>query len=151
MFMRMIETELISKWEEEYENNVANRVLKRALTKNELSTIALKQEASADNTFKFSKEIKTLPVANQQKTGRCWIFAGLNVLREIIAKRYGLREFELSQNYLAFYDKLEKINYFLETIDDFIDADKDDRTFQHLVRIGIQDGGQLDMFVSLVK
>ncbi len=149
--MRMIKTESLVNWEKEYENDVANRVLKRALTKNELSTIALKQEASADNTFKFSKEIKTLPVANQQKTGRCWIFAGLNVLREIIAKRYGLREFELSQNYLAFYDKLEKINYFLETIDDFIDADKDDRTFQHLVRIGIQDGGQWDMFVSLIK
>ena len=36
-------------------------------------------------------------------------------------------------------------------MDDFIDADKDDRTFQHLVRIGIQDGGQWDMFVSLIK
>ena len=38
----------------------------------------------------------------------------------------------------------------MQSVDDFIDSDKDDRTLQHLVRIGIQDGGQWDMFVSLI-
>ena len=149
--MKSLDLKKLIKWEDEFNSDVANLVIKRALTKNEMDTIALKQESVPFTTFKFSKEIKTLPVANQQKTGRCWIFAGLNVLREIIAKRYGLKEFELSQNYIAFYDKLEKINYFLESVDDFIDSDKDDRTLQHIVRIGIQDGGQWDMFVSLVE
>jgi bleomycin hydrolase len=148
--MKSIDLNLLESWEKVYNEDIANLVLKRALTKNELQTIALKQESVPFTSFKFSKEIKTLPVANQEKTGRCWIFAGLNVLREIIAKRYGLKEFELSQNYIAFYDKLEKINYFLQSVDDFIDSDKDDRTLQHLVRIGIQDGGQWDMFVSLI-
>ena len=149
--MKSLDSKMLVKWEEEFNSDVTNLVIKRALTKNEMDTIALKQESVPFTTFKFSKEIKTLPVANQQKTGRCWIFAGLNVLREIIAKRHGLKEFELSQNYIAFYDKLEKINYFLESVDDFIDSDKDDRTLQHIVRIGIQDGGQWDMFVSLVE
>jgi len=149
--MKSLDSKVLVKWEEEFNSDVTNLVIKRALTKNEIDTIALKQESVSFTTFKFSKEIKTLPVSNQQKTGRCWIFAGLNVLREIIAKRHGLKEFELSQNYIAFYDKLEKINYFLESVDDFIDSDKDDRTLQHLVRTGIQDGGQWDMFVSLVE
>jgi bleomycin hydrolase len=149
--MNKIDILELEKWNKELDQDPINLVLKRALTKNEIQTIALKQESTPLTTFKFSKEIKTLPVANQQKTGRCWIFAGLNVLREIIAKRYGLKDFELSQNYVAFFDKLEKINYFLNSVDDFINADKDDRTLQHLVRVGIQDGGQWDMFVALIE
>ncbi|PKK92453.1 MAG: hypothetical protein CVV62_00255, partial [Tenericutes bacterium HGW-Tenericutes-7] len=149
--MKKVDLTLLEKWEEEFSKNLPKTILKRALNANELQTIATKQESVSKTSFKFSKEIQTLPVANQQKSGRCWIFAGLNVLREIIAKKYGLKEFELSQNYIAFYDKLEKINYFLESIDDFLEVDKDDRTLQHIVRTGIQDGGQWDMFVSLVE
>jgi len=149
--MKTVNIQELSKWENEFNLEPINLVLKRALTKNEIQNIALKQESTPLTTFNFRKEIKTLPVANQQKTGRCWIFAGLNVLREIIAKKHDLKEFELSQNYIAFYDKLEKINYFLNSVDDFIDSDKDDRTLQHLVRLGIQDGGQWDMFVALIE
>jgi len=148
--MKTVNIQELSKWENEFNLEPINLVLKRALTKNEIQNIAIKQESTPLTTFNFRKEIKTLPVANQQKTGRCWIFAGLNVLREIIAKKHDLKEFELSQNYIAFYDKLEKINFFLNSVDDFIDSDKDDRTLQHLVRLGIQDGGQWDMFVALI-
>ena len=149
--MKKVELTMLETWEKEFQNNLQKTILRRALNNNELQTIAIKQENVPKTSFKFSKEIQTLPVTNQQKSGRCWIFAGLNVLREIIAKKYGLKDFELSQNYIAFYDKLEKINYFIESIDDFLDADKDDRTLQHIVRTGIQDGGQWDMFVSLVE
>lgn len=149
--MKKVDLILLESWEQEFKDNIQKTILRRALNNNELQTIAIKQENVPKTSFKFSKEIQTLPVANQQKSGRCWIFAGLNVLREIIAKKYRLKDFELSQNYIAFYDKLEKINYFIESIDDFLDADKDDRTLQHIVRTGIQDGGQWDMFVSLVE
>ncbi|MDY0278266.1 MAG: C1 family peptidase [Acholeplasma sp.] len=149
--MKKLDLTVLESWKHEFQNNIQKTVLRRALNNNELQTIAIKQENVPKTSFKFSKEIQTLPVANQQKSGRCWIFAGLNVLREIIAKKYGLKDFELSQNYIAFYDKLEKINYFIESIDDFLDVDKDDRTLQHIVRTGIQDGGQWDMFVSLVE
>ncbi len=60
----------------------------------------------------FSVEIKTMPVTNQKATGRCWLFAGLNLMREDIARQFKLEEFELSQNYLAFWDKFEKANLF---------------------------------------
>ncbi|MDD3129628.1 MAG: C1 family peptidase, partial [Candidatus Izemoplasmatales bacterium] len=117
--MKKINNDLLENWKKEYDQDVSNLILQRALNKNEMQNIALKQESKQVTTFNFSKEIKTLPVANQEKSGRCWIFAGLNVLREIIAKTHNLKEFELSQNYIAFYDKLEKINYFLESVDDF--------------------------------
>ena len=134
-----------------FEQKPVQKALSRVLMKNELSTLFDKQEQKPLNQYKFSHEIKTLPVTAQKNSGRCWIFAGLNVLREIIAKKYNLKDFELSQNYTAFYDKLEKINYFIESIDDFLDVDQDDRTLQHILKTGIQDGGQWDMFVSLIE
>ncbi len=127
------------------------QALKRVLYANDIQTAIQKQERIPANQFVFSNEIKTLPVANQKASGRCWIFAGLNVLRELVANKYQLTSFEFSQNYTAFYDKLEKINYFIESIDDFLEVDQDDRTLQHILKNGIQDGGQWDMFVSLIE
>ena len=149
--MKKISQSNINAWTNELESDIQHKTLRRALVENELTSIAIKQERANLNTFRFSKEIQTLPVTNQMKSGRCWIFAGLNFIREKVAKKYNLKNFEFSQNYIAFYDKLEKINYFIESIDDFLTCDKDDRTLQHILNVGIQDGGQWDMFVALVE
>lgn len=66
-------------------------------------------------------------------------------------KKYNLKDFELSQNYIAFYDKLEKCNYLLENIISLKDKEKDDRTLDGLLSNGIQDGGQWDLFVNIVN
>ena len=57
-------------------------------------------------------------VTNQKKSGRCWLFAGLNLLRVRTARTLGVKDFEFSQNHLLFWDKLEKANYLLEAIID---------------------------------
>ncbi len=149
--MNNINKETLKVLQKSYDAKPKHQVLKRVLYATDLADVFTKQEEAKNTHFLFSHEIKTLPVANQKQTGRCWIFAGLNVLREIVAKKFGLKEFELSQNYSAFYDKLEKINYFIESIDDFLDVDADDRTLQHILKTGIQDGGQWDMFVAIVE
>ena len=148
--MKPITTKDLTQFEKSVQQKPVQQALKRVLYNNDILTALHKQERIPANQFMFSNEIKTLPVANQKQSGRCWIFAGLNVLREAVAKKYNLNSFEFSQNYTAFYDKFEKINYFIESIDDFLDADQDDRTLQHILRTGIQDGGQWDMFVSLI-
>ena len=149
--MKPITIEKINQLNESFNKKPVQKALSRVLMKNKLVDLFEIQEQSLANQFKFSNEIKTLPVANQKQTGRCWIFAGLNVLRELTAKKYDLKAFELSQNYTAFWDKFEKINYFIEIMDDFLTVDSDDRTLQHVLKTGIQDGGQWDMFVSLVE
>lgn len=149
--MKEINGVTLKNLQKQYANKPKHQVLKRVLVQTDLSEIFLKQEAARNTHFLFSNEIKTLAVANQKQTGRCWIFAGLNVLREKIANKFGLTNFELSQNYTAFFDKFEKINYFIESMDDFLGVDADDRTFQHLLKTGIQDGGQWDMFVNIVE
>ena len=149
--MKKISFEDLKQLESDYNEKPVQKALSRVIVKNELQGLFEKLEVKPAVQFKFSHEIKTLPVASQKQSGRCWIFAGLNLLREIVANQYGLKEFELSQNYIAFYDKLEKINYFIEIMDDFLTVDQDDRTLQHVLKTGIQDGGQWDMFVSLVE
>ncbi|MBN2300470.1 MAG: C1 family peptidase [Acholeplasmataceae bacterium] len=149
--MKKIEFKELEKLQNNYNQKPVQQALKRVLSKNELANLFDKQEQKPLTQFRFSNEIKTLPVANQKASGRCWLFAGLNVLREVIANKYNLKEFELSQNYTAFWDKFEKINYFIEAMDDFLDVEQDDRTLQHILKTGIQDGGQWDMFVSLIE
>lgn len=125
--------------------------LRRVLVRSKLSEVAEVLEQKENTQFKFSIDIKTLPITNQKASGRCWIFSGLNFLRQFVAKKLDVEEFEFSQNYVAFYDKLEKINYFLDSMDDFLTCDSDDRTLQFLLQGGIQDGGQWQMFVNLIK
>ena len=58
----------------------------------------------------FSHVVKTPDITNQKQSGRCWMFAGLNVLRVEAMKRLKVDQFEFSQTYLQFFDKLEKAN-----------------------------------------
>ena len=143
--------EKIMQWQKAYEQNETQKVMRHALYYNPLELCVSVQENCTRNQHRFSVNINTLKAVNQQTSGRCWIFAGCNLLREEIAKRLNLAQFELSENYLAFYDKLEKIHTFCELAIAMKDAKADDRTFVWLVKTGIQDGGQWDMFVNLVE
>lgn len=140
--MKAVSYQTILAMEKQYQQDIHQKAMRRALAKNSIDTIAYVSESEANTQFKFSIDIETLPVTNQKASGRCWLFAGLNVLRELVAKKYNLKDVELSQNYQAFWDKFEKINYFLEAMDDFLVCDSDDRTLKHLLQMGIQDGGQ---------
>lgn len=132
-------------------NDDKNVILRHALSKNSLYTIIASQDAEPEMDFNFDINIKTLPAANQKASGRCWIFAATNVCREIVAAKCNLSNFELSQSYLAFYDRLEKANYLLESVIELLDKDYDDRTLAFLLQNGVGDGGQWDMFVNLVN
>ena len=132
-------------------NDDKNVILRHALSKNSLYTIVASQDAEPEMDFNFDINIKTLPAANQKASGRCWIFAATNVCREIVAAKCNLSNFELSQSYLAFYDRLEKANYLLESVIELLDKDYDDRTLAFLLQNGVGDGGQWDMFVNLVN
>lgn len=101
----------------------------------------------------FSHTIPThgAPVTNQLSSGRCWLFATTNVVRLQVIKELNLKEFELSQSYLAFWDKLEKSNTFLENSIELADKALDDRVFGFLKTAPTNDGGQWDMVTNLIK
>ncbi len=148
---KAVSMEALAGYQKKYDDNQLAKVMTRALNKNTISTIAVEPSVLVKDKMNFSIDIPTMTATNQQGSGRCWLFAGLNVLREIVAKKCGIKEFELSQNYAAFYDKFEKINYFLESVIDLRDRSCDDRTLNWVLHTGIQDGGQWDMLVNVIK
>lgn len=99
----------------------------------------------------FEVDLIGLPVENQKKSGRCWLFAATNLLREQIAKKLNLEDFSLSNAYLAFWDKVERCNFFFEAIIKNIDKEVTDRLVQHFLNLGLEDGGQWDMAVNLIN
>lgn len=149
--MKELRKEKLENIEQEYRKEISYTIARRALAKNRISDLVRVNEQTENTRNMFSIDLKTLPVTNQERSGRCWIFAGCNIIREKIAKKYNLKDFELSENYIAFYDKLEKCNYLLESIISLKEKEKDDRTLDHLLSEGIRDGGQWDMFVNIIN
>ena len=149
--MKELTKDFLNEIEGEYLNNDLYTIARHALTNNSISSIAKVNEQTEFTRNRFSIELKTLKVTNQKASGRCWIFAGCNVLREIVAKKYNLKEFELSQNYIAFFDKLEKCNYLLESVIKLKNDSSEIRTLDTILQRGIEDGGQWDLFVNIVK
>lgn len=138
-------------FEESLSKDAGRIALRNAIIKNGINSVSQNFDSVADMRHEFSVEIKTGKITNQFISGRCWLFAGLNLLRQKIMNKYNIKNFELSQNYPMFFDKLEKANFFLENILDTLDEDKYSRIIMWLLKDPIQDGGQWDMFVNIVN
>ena len=73
-----------------------------------------------ENVHVYSHKVEEVkPVTNQKSSGRCWLFAALNVARQPFVKHYNLEDFEFSQAHLFYWDKIERANYFLQNISEF--------------------------------
>lgn len=128
-----------------------NLLAMNVITQTDLDVAALDRDLVNRIDHTYSELIKTGKATSQGKTGRCWIFAGLNTLRIGALRKLELDEFELSQTYLMFWDKLEKANYFLENIIETSDEAIDSRIIMWLLANIVPDAGQWDMFVNLVR
>ncbi len=146
-----ITQEQLNAWSDRYNASEARQIATLALSKASVADAAYSRAGAFAMRHKFSIDIPTLPVTNQERSGRCWLFAAANVLRERIAKRLNLEAFELSQSYLAFWDKFERANYFLECMLETASLPTDDRTVSFLLQTGVHDGGQWDMFANIVR
>ena len=141
----------LNAWSREYQSSRERQLSTMALSRSDIQDVAYVCAGEDKMRHKFSLELKTLPVTNQKHSGRCWLFAAANVLRERIAKDLKLENFELSQSYLAFWDKFERCNYFLNAMLELADRPTDDRTVSFLLQTGVHDGGQWDMFANIVR
>jgi bleomycin hydrolase len=132
-------------------DNALSDVMKNAIIANGIEAVAFNNTSRIELQNNFSHEIKTGKITSQEKSGRCWMFAGLNLFRPQVIKKLNVEDFEFSQNYLMFFDKLEKANYFLESILRTIDEEIYSRIIMWILDDPLQDGGQWDMFVNLVN
>ncbi|WP_375490394.1 aminopeptidase C [uncultured Jatrophihabitans sp.] len=135
----------------EFDADPANHLLQNALTRTKVDEVALDHRIAVSVDRSVSHQLDDWAVTNQKKSGRCWMFAGLNLLRVGVANKLGVKDFEFSQSYVQFWDRLEKANFWLEQVLATADRDVDDRTVAHLMRSPAEDGGQWNMFVALVR
>lgn len=147
----MIQKNDINNFRTKYENNKTNKIRHRML--NKVKLVDLIQDNDTNLNQSFSINIKTHNVTDQEHSGRCWSFAGLNILREKVIEKCGLENFELSGSYIAFYDKLERFNILLERLISYKKEGKDlyDRYVSSLLKDGMFDGGFFTGFSNLIN
>ena len=138
-----LKKESLAKFKEAFEKDEVRKATERAVFKNGILNSAQNDAVVNDMTFTFSVDVDSEAVANQRQSGRCWMFAALNILRWKIEKNLKLKpgSFQISQNYNFFFDKMEKANFFYEEIIKCADSDLDDRRVTFLLSTPQQDGG----------
>ncbi|WP_229377345.1 aminopeptidase C [Streptomyces sp. VRA16 Mangrove soil] len=137
-------------FEKEFAARPANRLMQNAVTRTPVDDIALDRRIVTAADHSVSHLLDDWKVTDQKRSGRCWMFAGLNLLRVGAAEKLGVKDFEFSQNYVLWWDKFERANYFLESIVETSGRDVEDRTVALLLQDPISDGGQWNMFVALI-
>ena len=145
-----ITQEDLQRFEAHFDSAQVNRVAMNAAAGQGIHGAAKNYAVRQNNPYAFSIEVESGDVCNQKQSGRCWMFAALNVMRLDLMQKLNLDNMELSQNYPLFYDKLEKSNYFLENILETLDEPLEGRVMQFLLLAPLGDGGPWDMFRSIV-
>jgi len=145
-----ISPELLKTLQASYEGNASDKAIQNALNAAGISTLAVSTESLAMIDTHFSDMVNTIGRTDQKSSGRCWLFTGMNVLRSKMIAKHNLGEFTFSQNYLFFYDQLEKANLFLQGVIDTKNLPMDDRKVDWLFSNPIGDGGQFTGVSNLV-
>tara|TARA_B110000259_G_scaffold154078_1_gene174570 strand:+ start:4494 stop:5819 length:1326 start_codon:yes stop_codon:yes gene_type:complete len=152
MTNRNLTSKNLKKFSTKFNKTRANKVFKNVNTKVNFENLIIKSDYLQNKKHTYKNYIKSdTKITNQHNSGRCWLFAFLNVMRIPMSKKYNLVDFEFSQNFLFFYDKLEKANYFLNFIIDNKSKSLDDLKMIHMLDNVTDDGGQWNTFVNLIE
>ena len=146
-----ITTAMLEQFRTDFEKDPSAKKSQNAVTQTTIDDIALVRDIVQGTDSSFSTHLDDWKVTNQKKSGRCWLFAALNMLRVPAMKKMNVKEFEFSQNWAMFWDKFERANWFFQHIIETSDRDVDDRTVAFMLSDPIGDGGQWNMFANLVK
>lgn len=147
----ILDEKFFKQLDEAYELEPKNKVIENAISNMGIREASLNKNIINQHDFIFSNQIDTKDVTNQKKTGRCWMFAGLNMVRMHIAKKLNMEKFELSESFLYFYDNMEKANLFLQRVIDTKNLDIKDRKVEDVFYSTPEDGGYFEFFYYLIK
>ena len=127
------------------------RITQNAVMKNGIKKAITNERAIENSSFNFSIDVDSNKVMNQKHSGRCWMFSGLNFVRFLIEKKHNLKDMELSPDYLFFYDKLERGNYFYNNIVKTAAKPLSDREVMFLLATPQEDGGDWPLLTNLIE
>lgn len=144
--------EVLATLKQGYRGDAADRARQSVVSNGSFRKLAMRPEVNTagENTY-FSVDIRNTGITDQQSSGRCWMFTGLNVLRNKAMKKMGITGFQFSHIYLFFYDQLEKSNLFLQGIIDTRNEDIDHQKVQWLMQNPLSDGGTYTGVADLVS
>ena len=145
-----ITPEMLATFQKDCKVTGAQRAIKNALAANSVASIALNQDNQVEQDTYFSNSVPSKGITDQQSSGRCWLFTGLNVLRSKMINEQKLEKMEFSQNELFFYDQLEKSNLFLQAVIDTRKKPMDDRLVMWLFKNPLSDGGTFTGVADLI-
>ncbi|WP_297123377.1 C1 family peptidase [uncultured Porphyromonas sp.] len=135
-----ITPELLQKLQQATPKAPAERALHNSIVQNGMVLANAELMTPPDDHFTY--RVPTKGITDQQRSGRCWLFTGFNVLRAQFIKDNNLGEFYFSHCYSFFWDQLEKANLFLEGILETRTLPITDRKVEWLFQHPINDGGQ---------
>lgn len=149
-FIMKLDKDLYKNFDKAYEADPINKIMENPISNVGVVEASKNKRVINDHNFTFTDEVDHKNITNQKKTGRCWMFAGLNMARPKVIKDLNLEEFEFSETYLYFYDNMEKTNVFLEKVIETRDMDINSREVIDALSYKTQDGGYFEYFLALI-
>jgi bleomycin hydrolase len=131
--------------------DAGTRALMNAISSNDIAKLAINRANLGKVNHYFSNRVEVIGITDQKSSGRCWLFTGLNVIRQKVIRKYNMKDLAFSHNYGFFWDQFEKSNLFLEGIIASANLPEDDRRVEWLLKNVISDGGQWTGVVDIVE
>jgi hypothetical protein len=148
--METINIKLLKKFEKMYDLDTTNELMENAISNVGIKEASKNKRVINKHDFIFNEQIEIKNITNQKQSGRCWLFAALNMARPKVIKELNLESFEFSQTYLYFYDNIEKTNLFLDMIIKTKDLDINSREVINVLKFKTDDGGYFEYFKALI-
>jgi bleomycin hydrolase len=150
VFAQVLTSDEIKRMADELNKHPRKTALMNAISNNNINSLAISNANKGQVNNFINHQVESKGISNQKNSGRCWLFTGLNVMRAQVIQKYKLSEFQFSQNYLFFYDQLEKANLFYNSMIETAFKPMEDREVEWLLKNPIGDGGQWTGVVDLV-
>ena len=150
--MREITSEELKNFRNLYRENPENKRIENAITKNGIQAVCLNREAVLRAKNVFNIEIPTHKIYDQTGSCRCWCHAGINMIKNDVAKNLNIKpeELDLSINYIVFFDKLEKSNQAYENVIELENMDFQYINKEHILTFSVDEGGWFEYFRSII-
>lgn len=142
---------MLDQIKQSYQGTAADKALRNAIGNNDIRKLSLNQENLTGMDTHFSVKVNSKGITDQQSSGRCWLFTGLNVMRAKALAKHDLPSFEFSQVYSFFWDQLEKANLFLQGVIDTGKNPMNDKTVEWLFQHPLSDGGTFTGVADIVS
>ena len=151
--MEEIELKNIEEFSRKYNKNTENKKLEKKILKYGLDKVCINTKIIEDNPPVFNIELEETKRYDQKNSLRCWVFSGINVIKRNMAKNLNMdiMNFELSDNFITFFHRLEKANITYEKIITSKTIDLDKIIKKDILKNPVEEVGNWENFIGIVK